>query len=133
MARKHSNCCKTCGLLFTEENLHLFPVEKHVTKKGIKSHYRSSRCKKCTSRRGVTFIDDNREYIKTLKENASCKDCGNKYPHYVMQFDHLKDKRFNIGSRTSVSRLTLLTEIEKCEIVCANCHAKRTYERRNSK
>jgi hypothetical protein len=26
---------------------------------------------------------------------------------------------------------TLLQEASKCDIVCANCHRKRTYERRN--
>ena len=100
---------------------------------GVKTHYRSSRCKKCTSKRGIAFVDDNRKYIKTLKEKTPCKDCGINYPSYVMHFDHLKDKKFNIGSVTSISRKTLIAEIEKCEIVCANCHAERTYKRRNSK
>ena len=28
------------------------------------------------------------------------------------------------------SRQLVLAEIEKCDLVCANCHAVRTYERR---
>ena len=133
MAKKHSVCCKTCGLLFNEDTLHLFPIEKHSTKTGIKTHYRSSRCKKCSSNRGNVFVDKNREYIKSLKEKTPCKDCGKTYPYYVMHFDHLRDKKFNIGAKTSLSKLTILAEIEKCEIVCANCHAERTYKRKISK
>lgn len=61
-----------------------------------------------------------------------CKDCGVQYPSYVMQFDHVRGvKKLNIGSATrdcsSVDKL--LAEIAKCEVVCANCHAARTYFR----
>lgn len=73
------------------------------------------------------------EYVRKLKE-APCKDCGIKYPHYVMDFDHVlsgsKKGSVNrlVGER--VGWLTLKQEIEKCEIVCANCHRIRTYHRR---
>lgn len=130
MAKKHSTSCKTCNLPFIEENFHLFPKEKHKTNSGIKTHYRSSRCKKCSNLRRTRGVNKNREYIKTLKESTPCKDCGKKYPHYVMHFDHLKDKKFNIGSSTGVNKKAFLEEISKCEIVCANCHAERTYRRK---
>lgn len=133
MPKKHSTSCRTCGLPFVNENLHLFPCENHKTKDGIKTHYRSSRCKKCSNKRRVRKSDTNREYIKSLKESTPCKDCGKQYPYYVMQFDHLRDKKFNIGSRTSLSKTSILTEIEKCDIVCANCHAERTYKRKSRK
>ena len=132
MAKKRSTCCKTCGLLFNEDNLHLFPIEKHSTKNGIKTHHRSSRCKKCSNKRGINQVDTNREYIKSLKESTACKDCGKNYPYYVMHFDHLQDKKFNIGSRTSMNIDKLILEINKCEIVCANCHAERTYKRKTT-
>jgi hypothetical protein len=47
-----------------------------------------------------------------------------------MQFDHVIDeKRDNISdmARKSLSLETIQTEIDKCEIVCANCHAERTH------
>ncbi len=52
-----------------------------------------------------------------------------------MQFDHLPErpkKRFNISSITNkgYSLKTVKAEIEKCEVVCANCHSNRTYIRR---
>lgn len=37
-----------------------------------------------------------RAYVKKLKEENPCTDCGKYYPHYVMDFDHLNDKKFVI-------------------------------------
>jgi hypothetical protein len=39
-----------------------------------------------------------REYIKQHKTDKPCFDCGKVYPWYVMDYDHLEGKRFNIGS-----------------------------------
>lgn len=61
-----------------------------------------------------------------------CVDCGESDP-VVLEFDHLGDKRFEIGSRLcSYSWQTVLDEIAKCEVVCANCHRVRTARRRGS-
>jgi hypothetical protein len=63
------------------------------------------------------------------KKDVPCSDCGVKYPPYVMQFDHVKGRKlFNIGAGIiAVAWKKVLTELKKCEVVCANCHAKRTY------
>ena len=52
---------------------------------------------------------------------------------FVMHFDHLRDKKFNIGAKSSLSINKIINEINKCEIVCANRHAERTYKRRKHK
>ena len=56
-----------------------------------------------------------------------------KYPFYVMHFDHIgaEDKEGDVGYlvRVPVSEKKLRAEIAKCEVVCANCHAERTYTR----
>ena len=61
-----------------------------------------------------------------------CVDCGETDP-IVLEFDHLRDKRFEISEalhgRTWQS---ILDEIEKCEVVCANCHRRRTAHRRGT-
>jgi hypothetical protein len=73
-----------------------------------------------------------KDLIRTAKDRA-CQDCGIKYPHYVMHFDHLPghEKLFTIGNyaRRSVAVKRLAEEIAKCDVVCANCHAERTYQR----
>lgn len=58
-----------------------------------------------------------------------CVDCGENDP-LVLDFDHLRDKEFTIGHEL-ITRAweSVLAEIEKCEVVCANCHRRRTAER----
>ena len=71
-----------------------------------------------------------KEYARRAKE-VPCMDCGVEYPYYVMHFDHLSDKEHNINHyvKRGPSLNSLQREIDKCEVVCANCHAERTYQR----
>lgn len=70
-----------------------------------------------------------REYVRA-KKNVSCADCGLRYPYYVMQFDHLGDKLYSIADLVNVNNYAKINaEIDKCEVVCANCHAERTHRR----
>jgi 5-methylcytosine-specific restriction endonuclease McrA len=64
-----------------------------------------------------------------LKANP-CVDCG-ETDTIVLEFDHLKDKDFNLSdaARKGVSIKKLNAEIAKCEVRCANCHRRKTYER----
>lgn len=72
-----------------------------------------------------------RQYIKIIKEKNCCVDCGKFFPYYVMHFDHMENKYKNISSIISSNRSmkVLLAEINKCELVCSNCHRNRTYIR----
>lgn len=71
--------------------------------------------------------------IREAKDKP-CVDCGIKYPYYCMDFDHLRDKQWNIGQDyTRIGIEVLKNEIKKCEVVCSNCHRKRTYERLHKK
>jgi hypothetical protein len=72
--------------------------------------------------------------VRALKEVTPCTDCGINYPYYVMDFDHLSDKEYQISAMLSqgYSMETVQKEIDKCEIVCSNCHRIRTHERRNN-
>ena len=69
-----------------------------------------------------------REAIRRMK-NGPCVDCGVQYPYWIMHFDHVRGKKeFNISARRT-SAPAALSEIMKCDLVCANCHADRTYRR----
>lgn len=73
-----------------------------------------------------------RDYVIDWKQRRACADCGRSYPHYVMEFDHVKgSKRGNVSDLISraVSFAVLRLEISKCELVCANCHRERTWQR----
>jgi hypothetical protein len=74
-----------------------------------------------------------KERIKKIKELSGCIDCKKKYPHYVLEFDHLPNEE-KIGNIYKVfisyGLQAALKEIDKCEIVCANCHSHRTWDRK---
>ena len=66
-------------------------------------------------------------------KDGPCADCGNRFAPAVMHFDRLPGaaKVANVGDLARrMSRRRILEEIEKCELVCANCHAIRTVSRR---
>ena len=68
--------------------------------------------------------------IRQLK-SVPCADCGERHPHYVMDFDHIKAGKKGLVSEIARTSGTaqLLAEIKKCEVVCANCHRKRSFRR----
>lgn len=71
--------------------------------------------------------------ILSLKDKP-CTDCGIKYHHAAMDFDHLPQftKAFNISDAYTLSECEILEEIAKCELVCANCHRIRTFTRHHT-
>lgn len=64
--------------------------------------------------------------------DKSCIDCGES-DSVVLEFDHLRDKEMGVSTMmgTGYSWDAILLEIEKCEIVCANCHKRRTAKQFN--
>ena len=61
-----------------------------------------------------------------------CRDCGETDP-VVLEFDHLRDKEFEIASGIHYRAWSaVLAEIAKCDVVCANCHRRRTSRRRGA-
>ena len=72
------------------------------------------------------------EMVQRMKEASPCMDCGVYYPYYVMDYDHVRGEKLDgVGklSRGAGGIQRLLEEIAKCDLVCSNCHRKRTYER----
>lgn len=63
-----------------------------------------------------------------LREHP-CVDCGESDP-VVLEFDHLFEKSFTIADGLkSRSWEAVMAEIQKCEVVCVNCHRRRTAAR----
>ena len=75
-----------------------------------------------------------KQRLKEIKEASGCTDCGQKN-HIVLDFDHLKDKKYNVSRmiHDGFSWAAIKKEIAKCEVVCANCHRIRTYSRLTEK
>jgi len=75
-----------------------------------------------------------KEFLAETKSKP-CMDCGGSFPTECMDFDHRPgtQKLFGIATAWSVPLPRLLEEINKCDLVCANCHRIRTYQRKLSK
>jgi len=73
----------------------------------------------------------NRDYVRKIKEQSPCTDCGKFYHFSQMDFDHIEDKKVNIATlANSTAKIAeIKKEIAKCQVVCANCHRLRTWQR----
>ena len=62
-----------------------------------------------------------------------CQDCGDNFHPWVMELDHREGTIKAAAVANLVSKgctdARLLEEIDKCDVVCANCHRMRTYRR----
>jgi hypothetical protein len=79
-------------------------------------------------------IARNQRHILDYLGRNPCVDCGEP-DVIVLEFDHVRgEKTANVGRliQDAYSLRKLKDEIEKCEVVCANCHRRRTYARLDS-
>jgi hypothetical protein len=128
---------KTCGSCRLEKPLEFF----HRRGKGHQSICKG--CRKANDRekydadplRHALIRNQRRKELKVwsleLKRDRPCTDCGGVFHPVAMQWDHLGDKEVNVSEMADrgYSKAHILREIAKCELVCANCHAVRTYTR----
>lgn len=109
---------------------------------------RDSMCRDCRRAYGRKHYEANREryiqnaaalrrrnrvertrYLIEFFQAHPCADCGETDP-VVLEFDHLEDKSFEISQQFAERGWqSILDEIAKCDVVCSNCHRRRTAER----
>lgn len=90
-------------------------------------------CRLCQSDRMKDRLAGRRSIINEAKSRG-CVDCGitNLEHPEIFDFDHTSDdKTANVAAFATKGTIAdLLAEIAKCEVVCANCHRIRTFQRR---
>lgn len=72
-----------------------------------------------------------RDKIEQIKANVPCYLCSEKYPPCVMDFHHRdpEEKYKTIGAlTTSYAWDTVKEELDKCILLCANCHRLVEYD-----
>lgn len=111
-------------------------------------HRGQSRCKDCRRayiqergdlhRRQSRVARDRRRalaraYVVDLLTTGACADCGVAEPA-VLEFDHVGNKTMEVGKlvREAYRLERVKSEIANCELVCANCHRRRTALRARS-
>jgi len=101
----------------------------------VKGHYQ--RNKEIYKARARAHTDKKKRQYRALIDalrSEPCKDCRQRFPPVCMDFDHVRgDKESCVTTAAhsgSWSLDRLLREIEKCEVVCSNCHRIRTQQRK---
>lgn len=135
---------KTCSRCKKEKDYSEFHKRTYVSGTVAYQAY----CKPCQKEYDKNYYEEDKErrksvnkkwqqeFIKWYNElkNKPCADCNNMFGTECMQWDHLPgyDKIDGVAriARLTWSRDKVLEEIAKCELVCANCHATRTKNRR---
>lgn len=99
---------------------------KHELDKRV---YRNNPLRRSTLRKAATekalFI---REYLRRVRKLFNCQKCGDNR-HYVLDFHHRSDKKFNLARAASsgYSISNIKKEIKKCDVLCSNCHRELHY------
>lgn len=92
----------------------------------------SDRCR----RRGETmrglvrdYAAKRREALQAMKVTAGCSECGYNAHACALHFDHRDpaEKSFTISQDPKRAWASILAEVAKCRVLCANCHAVKTY------
>jgi hypothetical protein len=131
---------KLCGACGEEKSLFSFNRKgdgyqskcRPCQREWYQRYYREdSREKTRLEAKRLEEIKARRDLIRKAKDRP-CMDCGNGYPYYVMDFDHTDDnKEYTVGTMIGrrLSLAVIQAELDKCEIVCSNCHRERTHQR----
>lgn len=74
-----------------------------------------------------------RAYILEILRSGACTDCG-LADAAVLEFDHIGPKQMEVGKLVREGYLLhhIEAEVANCELVCANCHRRRTARRARS-
>lgn len=67
-----------------------------------------------------------------VRFGGRCMDCKGTFPLECFDFDHVRGEKIVAVSRAT-SQSQRETELDKCDLVCANCHRIRTRNRRYEK
>lgn len=95
----------------------------------VRAHYQAN-CSKYIQKARMRNLEQSRinaEFLVEYLDCHPCVDCGES-DIVVLEFDHLRDKIADVSilSREGYSLERVKQEIDKCEVVCANCHRRRT-------
>jgi len=87
-------------------------------------------CKVCTKLRAATRARGRRRRRKLEAieyKGGKCQDCQQTFPVCVFDFHHVdpSQKDFTIGEHMDISEKKLRAELDKCVLLCSNCHRMR--------
>lgn len=122
------SCCAEYGRLYREKNRDKFRQYRRKA-------YRKARFEdqSIPLEETLTQKERARDFLGQYLKQHSCVDC-HEDDVVVLEFDHRDpfEKLFNISRMKNGSLEALKEELKKCDVVCANCHRRRTAKQHNS-
>lgn len=134
---------KTCSKCHQEKSLEYFSINKRNKKDGRawhckECHREHDRIRNSSPKRKQDQLETNKRlrernrlYIWEYLSRNPCVRCKEADP-IVLEFDHLESSTKVADVGTTVRRLwnikKIQEEIDKCQILCANCHRRKTAE-----
>ena len=103
-------------------------IEKDETEYYTKGTRLQSMCKSCFNKYCMERLTNKK--IEAVKRfGGICHDCKNEYPHPVFEFHHLdpSQKDYQWVKLRLRSTTEIIKELDKCVMLCANCHRMRHY------
>ena len=108
--------CRTCG------------------KEGKENFYSSAKyqCKTCWNKRTIKTGQEKVSALK-IEYGGKCTQCGYDRCLDALEFHHIDplEKEFHLGERRGISIDLLRKELDKCILVCRNCHTEIHYKMKN--
>jgi hypothetical protein len=107
---QRDNYCRACRAAYKKEH-YATHRERYIANAG---------------RRKQALIAERTAYLIEFFRERPCADCG-ETDALVLEFDHLGHKNFNVSTGLRNNNWqAVLDEIATCDVVCANCHRRRT-------
>lgn len=99
-----------------------------------KAHYEKNKAD--IIKRVGTRKKSNRQWFNTFKKTLHCTNCGENHPA-TLDFHHVRYEKTNVKVNELVSgghaKQRILQEVEKCVVLCSNCHRIHHHDERNNK
>jgi len=99
---------------------------------GTKKHYEAT--KSVYIQNAAKRKIEMKDWFENLKSGLKCKNCPENHPA-CLQFHHRdpsqKDLAISSAMQSGWGKKRILEEIDKCDVLCANCHFKHHYNERH--
>jgi hypothetical protein len=133
-----SKVCPQCGVKKKKEEFYSRPKYrdglssycKNCDRTYRKLHYKKN--KKMYLKKSINNRKKTREWFVDYMMDKECTECGESHKA-CLDFHHVdpEEKELNVSDALLYSVSKVEKEIEKCIILCSNCHRKLHYEENN--
>jgi len=131
--------CKRCQLDLPKDDIHFASrydrkekqfqhMCRSCQKEYRKEHYEKNKQKYV--QKANLYSQNFKEWFTEIKKELSCKKCGESR-HWVLDFHHTNpaEKDMEISNLVRLSsKKRLMDEVDKCIVLCANCHRDLHYQ-----